>query len=193
MAAAADTTLRQRLSFDANVPQIVTVLAKGTEQANSRDGSPEWRYFLADHKIMWIPESAHLAMLNAHAPLPATFELTKVKRGKDAATWDVVHIADEPAAAAEEAKLVSQPAPPAAPAKGSQQPAAPAAPPAPRPAPTAATPTPATDPNAAYFAAFRTALRCASLARKSGQPEPLILTAADLLTIAATIYQDGGK
>ena len=98
MAAAANTSsLRERITFDANTTQTVTLDGIGAEQAG-RDG-PEYRYFLRDHKIMWVPPEVHAEIERANGNTGSTFDITKKKHGRNPATWEVVEVVDEPPSA----------------------------------------------------------------------------------------------
>ena len=121
-AAAAPRQLRERVSFEPNLPQTVTLESAGVEQAG-RDGTPEYRYMLEGARIMWVAEEAHRAIERAMQTDPQSncFSITKRKSGRGAATWEVIQHADEPAAYTPPA---SQPRPAAA--RPAPQPATPA-------------------------------------------------------------------
>jgi hypothetical protein len=116
------TNLRERIKFELNRPIEVTIEGEGVEQAGTY--GIEYRYMLADRKIMWVQPDAHYAIDRIHqsgTTWPFTVEICHRKDGRKAATWEVVHLEDEP----------QQPA--ARPRPASQQPAA-------RPEPTPAMP-----------------------------------------------------
>jgi hypothetical protein len=112
-AAAGPRALRDRVTFDPNAPQTVTLESAGVEQPG-RDGTPEFRYMLEGQRIMWVAEEAHRAIERAMQTDPQSncFSITKRKSGRGAATWEVIQHADEPAAYTPPA---SQPRPAAAP------------------------------------------------------------------------------
>ena len=115
MAASAAAAVRDRVAFDANTTQTVTIESTGTAQA-SRDGTPEFRYRLAENKIMWVPPEVHEQIVRAlqTEAEAGTFSITKRKRGNQAATWEVVQHADEPKQQAEPPRCAPRPAPAAA-------------------------------------------------------------------------------
>ena len=121
-ATAAPRQLRERVSYEPNLPQTVTLESAGVEQAG-RDGTPEFRYMLEGGRIMWVAEEAHRAIQRATQADPQSncFTITKRKSGKNAATWEVIQHADEPPAYTPPA---SQPSPAAA--RPAPQPATPA-------------------------------------------------------------------
>jgi len=99
--------LRDRVTFSMNVPQEITLDGTGNPTATAaRDGSAEVRYFLAGHRIMWVPQAVAHAIHNANAGEDASFAITKHRAPKP---WTVVHLEDEPAAAHEPPPPVSQP------------------------------------------------------------------------------------
>jgi hypothetical protein len=99
-AANATRAMREKITFDANVP--VTVSFEFPSQAGqpqaSKSGGEEFRYFLHGNKIMWIPPAAEAA-LRKHGE-PDTVTITKQKIGTSI-TWLVEAPEEEPAIAAQ--------------------------------------------------------------------------------------------
>lgn len=93
MAASAAQPLRDRVAFSKDKPVEITLDDDGRPtDATARDGSTEYRYFLAGHRIAYLPEAVHEAIQRAHAGNDATFCLTK----HTTKPWSVVHLEDEP-------------------------------------------------------------------------------------------------
>jgi len=185
MATAAAQQLRERISFRQDQPTNIRLEGTGnpTEQP-SRDGSPEYRYFLADRKIMWVPADVHELIQRADSGQQAQFTITKHKAPKP---WTVIAIEDEPLAAryAPEHRAPA-PAPQPAPREAAQlrQQL--------QPAPQAALPlAEAEDPYAAsYYTCLCAAVRIAANAEKFGQQigRALALDSTDVRTIATTLF-----
>jgi hypothetical protein len=95
--AAAAQQLRDRIAFEPNVPVEVSLDRDGNPtETTARDGSREYRYFLGNHQIMWVPEPVHQAIQRADAGEHAQFAITKHRAPKP---WTVIHLdAQEPAA-----------------------------------------------------------------------------------------------
>jgi hypothetical protein len=189
MSAAASSSnssnLREKIAFSFNLTYKVTCETQGTEQ-EGRSG-PEFRYFLEDRKIMWVPPEAHEQIQRATGgePTGESFEITRRKTGRDSAAWEVVHVADElPDFAPPEALQ------PRAPARRQATPAPAARPAAQAPAAAPATP-PANGPMSATLytalcAAIRTAAAAEEFARQIGRA--VAFEASDIRAMAATLY-----
>jgi hypothetical protein len=182
-AAAATQQLRERISFRQDQPTDIRLEGTGnpTEQP-SRDGTPEYRYFLADRKIMWVPAEVHELIQRADSGQQAQFAITKHKAPKP---WTVIAIEDEPLAARyapEHRAPAPQPAPREAADLRKQL----------QPAPQAALPlAEAEDPYAAsYYTCLCAAVRIAANAEKFGQQigRALALDSQDVRTIATTLF-----
>lgn len=200
MAAAATNGPREKVTFTYNVPQYVILDGPGTEQASS-DGAPEYRYFLRDRKIMWVPPDAHAAIVRAVGDSGqfhgAEFQITRCKRGRSAATWTVEQIAEEPPAAQELANTSTAPQSRPAPAGDYERTAQGwtyREPPRPAPTPAPAAPQqqqqqqqPANDAMyTALCAAIRTAAAAEQFAAQIGRP--IAFDTADVRAIASTLY-----
>lgn len=195
MATAAAAPLRERITFRIGERQTVTLDGPGIAQ-QGRDGSTEYRYMLQEHRIMWVPEDVHRAIIGHGLTFPATFEITKRK----AAPWEVVHLVDEPPAYAYRQ----------APGCGSVNAGSPARPAQPKPAATPAAPRasgpvataqeqlpaargtmPGEQPySASMYTALCAAIRTASAAEKFSQEigHPVAFDTSDIRTIAATLF-----
>lgn len=79
--------MRQKVEFSANVPTQVILDGIGFEQAGKN--GPEYRYFLEDDKIMWVPPAVHAELTAAGVNTGSLVQITKIKEGKAAATWRV--------------------------------------------------------------------------------------------------------
>jgi len=196
MSAASSSTLRERITFDANTTVTVILDGIGTEQAG-REG-PEYRYFLQQHRIMWVPPEVHAQIERAGGNTGSTFEITKKKHGRYAATWEVVEVADEPPSAGYgEASPTRQANP---------QPAA--ARPAPTPVKPAANgntstrqqqlPETSGEPfSASMYACLCAAIRVSAEAEKFAQQigRPLAFETGDIRAMAASlfIHANGGR
>ncbi len=172
--AAAAQQLRDRITFDMNQPIEITLDRDGNPtESTARDGSPEYRYFLNGHRIMWVPEAVHEAIQRANGGDMASFAITKHRSPKP---WTVIHLdAQEPGYG-----YSNEAAPPQAPPIP-QQPAA-------RPTPTPA-PQDAADSSPMYTAlcaAIRTAAAAEKFAASIGRP--LAFETSDVRAIAATLY-----
>ena len=192
MAAPATAAVRERVSFDANTPVDVTIESSGIEQA-SRDGSPEYRYKLEGNRIMWVSPEAHQQIVRAMQQQPDanSFTLTKRKRGREAATWEVVQHADawpgydQPPAP--RPAPVSQPRPAVQPARSAdlrtQQ----------RPLPEASGEPYSTTLYTCLCAAMRDAQAAEAFAQQIGRP--IAFETADVRAMAATlfIHATGGR
>lgn len=189
MAAAAATNLRDRVAFNFNEPQTITLEGEGVEQA-ARDGSSEFRYKLEGNRIMWIAPEAHVQILRAIAddPTAQAFTITRRKSGKGAATWEVVQHSDEPATWTPPDR---QPAPPARTTSQAKPGALP--PQMQQPAPTAANGPMSDTLYTSLCAAIRTAAAAEKFAAEIGRP--LAFETSDIRALAATLYihATGGK
>lgn len=184
MATAAAQQLRERISFRQDQPTDVRLEGTGnpTEQP-SRDGTPEYRYFLADRQIMWVPADVHELIQRADSGQQAQFTITKHKAPKP---WTVIGIEDEPLATRYMPEHQPAPAPQPAPREAAQL----------RkqlgPAPQAALPlAEAEDPYAAsYYTCLCAAVRIAANAEKFGQQigRAIALDSSDVRTIATTLF-----
>lgn len=199
---AAPQQLRDRIQFEWNESQTVILEDSGVPQ-EGRNG-PEFRYFLADHCIMWVPPEVHAQIQRHTQTYPFECVITRHKTGRNQATWTVERLEDEPPEAHQ------QPAPQPA-ARPRKQPAAARPAPAPDTAaqPQTAPPTlpstqqpPAAMPRTAEYSnamytALCAAIRCAMEAEKFAQQigRPLALESSDIRAIAATLYihATGGK
>jgi len=159
---AAAQQLRERIGFTGNTPMEIQLEGDGNPaEQEARDGSTEYRYFLAGRRIMWVPAEVHQAIQRAQAGANAQFALTKHKAPKP---WTVIHLDDEPAA--------PQPAP--SPAKPQSQPRT-----------VASEPEPTT-----MYTALCAAIRIASEAEKYAQQigRPLAFETGDIRAMAASMY-----
>lgn len=97
MAAAANSApKRDRVSFRDNVAVIVT-LESGPAEQPSRNGEVEYRYFLSQDRIMWLPYDAHQALEHIGATEGSSVRITR----HDDAQWSVEYVTREsPGAAA---------------------------------------------------------------------------------------------
>jgi hypothetical protein len=188
--AAPSSNLRERVSFELNRPLEVTVESPGVQQ-NARDGAKEYRYFLAGRRVMWVGEAVHDAIENA-GPLPLTFEITHRKSGRAAATWEVVHLVDEPDS--------SQAAPAARPRAASQPPAASQPVPRELAPPFGGMPGGLPDPreatdvgNTSLYTCMCAAIRVAAAAEKFSQQigRPMAFETSDVRAMAAALFIHG--
>lgn len=181
-AAAAATTLRDRVTFRLGQTQTITLDGPGIRQNSTLDGAEQYRYILGNNRIMWVPLEVHQAIeLAANGRYSnIDFEITKTRTGP----WEVVHIADEPAPAP---VPITAPRPAPRPNATERAPAGVAAPPAQPNLPhtTAAEPYSASM-YTALCAAIRTAAAAEEFARSIGRA--VAFETSDLRAIAATLF-----
>jgi len=188
--------LRDRISFGTNQPTEIQLERGGSpSESTARDGSSEYRYFLAHHQIMWVPEDVHQAIQRDQAGPDGQFAVTKHRAPKP---WTVIHLdATEPAAGWTAPD--QQPAPPAPPARPAP---APVAAPRPRQEPTPAQPQqqslPAEQPfSTSMYSSLCAAIKTAQAAEEYGQHigRPVAFDTSDIRAIAATlfIHATGGR
>lgn len=185
---------RQKVTFPPNIPTQIQLASEGEPQEN-KAGETEYRYFLSDHKIAWLPAEVHAAIQRAGAGEGDTIVVTKQKAGKAAPTWAVETYAEEPAAAALRA---AETAPASrAPSPQQQRAAAPQQPAAPQPAAQLAAdapelPTTAADQlAAALLIAIDQATEAEAYARRKGLP--VRWTSEDLRCMAITVYLEHAR
>ena len=100
--------MRTKVTFAPNIPTQVILDGPGELQP-SKSGTDEYRYFLANDRIMWVPPEVHQQIERAQAQEGDMLTITRVKgAGKTASTWQVEHHAEEPAAAAVRATSTAQ-------------------------------------------------------------------------------------
>ena len=188
--------MRTKVTFPPNIPTQVILDGPG-ELQRSASGADEYRYFLGDDQIMWVPPEVHQQIESAQASEGDMLTIERVKRGKAAATWTVEHHQEEPTAA----NLRNTATAPSSRAPSPQQRTAAARPqPTPanggggysatdQPAQTAELPLTASDRLAGALAA---AIDAAAEATTYAQRRNLQLawTAADIRAMAATLYID---
>lgn len=176
-------TLRDRITFTINQPVEIQLDRDGNPTASTaRDGSEEYRYFLAQHRIMWVPAEVHAAIQRADGGDSACFALTKHRAPKP---WTVIQLeADEP----------QQPAARPAPAPAPQPPT-----PAARRAPDMPAQRHINEPesdNGPLYTALCAAIRTAAAAERFGASigRPVAFETGDIRAMAATlfIHQTGG-
>jgi hypothetical protein len=200
---------RQKVEFPANIPTQVELDGIGTLQANQR-GDDEYRYFLKNDRIMWVPPAVHAQLEAAQANNGDVVTITKGQaKARAPITWKVQLCEDEPGAGysnapSPAANSISQstgagyrePGRERRPYTHPVQPLAPAAPAPPRP-PQPAAQLAADAPELPLTAADRmaAAMRDAiDLWRGAAQYAPdLHWDAGDVRALAATLFIDGGK
>ena len=173
---AAANPLRERVSFEWNV--ATTVVLEGTGYQQDGRTGPEYRYFLGGNRIMWVPPEVHAQIQRLNAAAGSELVITRHKTGRNAATWTVQEVAEEPA----------QPEP-ATPPRSSR----PAARPAPEPRSTATQQQRIPEPDGAItsmYAALCAAIRIASEAEKYAQQigRPVAFETGDIRAMAASMY-----
>ena len=171
-------TLRDRVEFPWNTPILVTLQGAGFQQ-DGRNGT-EYRYFLGDHRIMWVPAEVHHQILRhcGSAPSGAELAITRHKTGRNTATWTVERVEEEPLASHIES--APEPPPPApAPDNGYTA--------ADQPAQTQPAKVPYSE---SLYTALCAAVRVAQEAEKFAQSigRPLAFGTDDIRALAATIY-----
>ena len=199
---AAPQQLRDRIQFEWNEAQTVVLEDSGVPQ-EGRNG-PEFRYFLADHCIMWVPPEVHHQIQRHTQTYPFECIITRHKTGHNQATWTVERLEDEPPEAQQQQQQTAPPPPPkpAARTTRTRKPATAARPeptpeppaqqqqqPAARPSPTPVMPRTQDYSNAMYTAlcaAIRTAAEAEKFAQSIGRP--LAFETADIRALAATLY-----
>ena len=174
------STLRERLAFQWNLPQPITLEGPGYPQ-EGKNGE-EYRYFLhhPPHSIMWVPPEVH-SQIQRHTGSNAEgaeLVITRHKTGKNHATWTVERIEDEPIAA-------TAPPPPA--------PRPPAA--RPEPTPPAASSQARLPYSESLYTALCASIRVAQEVEKFAQAigRPLAFSTDDIRAMAATLYIQQAK
>jgi hypothetical protein len=84
---------REKVTFPANIPTCVILAGAGQLQPSTTNGADEYRYFLADEQIMWVPPAVHNQIVELGAAEGDALTIERSKPGKAAATW-IVHQAD---------------------------------------------------------------------------------------------------
>ena len=107
---AAPQQLRDRIQFEWNEAQTVVLEDSGVPQ-EGRNG-PEFRYFLADHCIMWVPPEVHHQIQRHTQTYPFECIITRHKTGHNQATWTVERLEDEPPEAQQQQQQTAPPQPP---------------------------------------------------------------------------------
>ena len=204
---------RDKVTFAANIPTQVILDGPGELQP-SKNFTDEYRYFLQNGRIMWVPPEVHEQIIDSGATDGDQLTIERSKRGKDAATW-IVRSTNDARDARDDARghgysneRAPQPPPvqPAQPydqprmertAQGWTQRAAAQAPPPQRQQPQQAAllasdaPELATTPADRMAQALKDAI---DLVRGAKQYEPeLSWNAGDVRAIAATLFIGGGK
>jgi predicted glycosyl hydrolase (DUF1957 family) len=189
---------RMKEKFAFNVPTLVTLDSEGTEQPNG-EGQPEFRYFLADHKIMWVPPEVHGAILDLRATEGDTVVITRHRDGRDQA-WEVQPYTRESSAAAAIRNTATAPASRAPlasqPRRSRNEPNTAAGLPA--PAQQQLPGAPEEQPySASLYTCMCAAIRVAAEAEKFAQSigRPLAFETSDIRAMAASlfIHQQGGR
>lgn len=67
---------REKVEFPANIPTVVELDGIGTLQC-SKSGDDEYRYFLRDNRIMWVPPAVHEQIAAAEGNTGDAFQITK--------------------------------------------------------------------------------------------------------------------
>jgi hypothetical protein len=189
MAAASSSGPRERLSFEYGVTHQVTLDSPGEEQT-ARDGGVEYRYFLANRKIMWVPESVEMQLGELSADIGDTINITKHKHGRQT-IWKVDRVAAE--TRTEEAVRTAETAPPSRPAPRQQKATAAPATAAPTPAEQEARPT--TTPELLPFSNQMYTCMCAAVRVAAGAEKfaaqigrPLAFETGDIRAMATTLF-----
>lgn len=167
---------RDKVEFSFNVPQSITIASPGELQPGTgagTDRAPEFRYFLGDNRIMWVPEHIHLAIEDSAAETDH-YEITRSKPNGKPATWRI-----QPVATA--ANLRPQPAP--APTQPSARRQTIITQPAEQPL------TAADQLAGAWASAIDVAIEAAEYAKRKGLL--LAFTAGDIRAMAATLHIGG--
>lgn len=201
MAASAAQPLRERIAFTKDRPIEITLDDDGRPtEATARDGSTEYRYFLAGHKIAYLPEQAHEAIQRARAGNDATFAITK----HTTQPWSVVHLEDEPTHVPTPVSQPRSAQPHDAPhqertAQGWMQRGQPPTPAAPHrpdlPTPAQMAPGPLPTHASGYYTALCGAIQTAAAAERYAEQigKPIHFTSEDVRCIAAAIFIQEGK
>jgi hypothetical protein len=180
--------LREKVTFDPNVPVPVTLEFDRGKEVNSARGGSQFQYFLADEKIMYVDPEVAEKIAASGAKAGDTLEICRRTRriGQQTRTeWEVVHLLDEPDYAHHEKAATQAPtrqAPRSAPAPAAQP--AKAAPP-PTPA-SRTTPRTAQAMAAAFYAAIEAAEEAESYAAQRGRK--LQLDTDAIKSLAVTIF-----
>jgi hypothetical protein len=82
--------LREKVTFAPNIPTQVQLESTLGQEQPSRNGTAEYRYFLRDHRIMWVPADVHRLI---QATEPRNGDLVTITRSqasaKAPASWTV--------------------------------------------------------------------------------------------------------
>jgi hypothetical protein len=84
---------REKVQFAPNLPTIIELEGPGTLQ-QSANGAEEYRYFLQDERITWVPPAVHAQIVASGADHPgATFRVTKHQaKARAPITWEVERV-----------------------------------------------------------------------------------------------------
>jgi hypothetical protein len=90
---------REKVEYSPNLPTIIELDGPGTQQA-SQSGAEEWRYFLRDERITWVPPAVHQQIVATGADYPGgTYRVTKHQaKARAPITWEVERV-DQPTTA----------------------------------------------------------------------------------------------
>jgi hypothetical protein len=182
--------LREKITFEPNVPALVTMEFNSGKKVADNRGGEQYQYFLEGQRIMYVDTEVAELIIASRAKAGDTLEITKRERRigqQKRVDWEVIHVpandlTDEPDYAHAEpqgrpAPLQSQPRPAARPA-AQQQPAA-------------ATASMTQQMANAFFAAVDAANVAEQYAQERGRR--LILDADALRALAITIFIEGCK